>query len=45
MCYLAYIVMNTLEHMLKKGGLRMNAMNALKQLSKVKLWMRWRWSI
>jgi len=28
--------MKTLEHMLKKGGLTMNAENALKQLSKVK---------
>ena len=28
--------MKTLEHMLKKGGLKMNAENALKQLGKVK---------
>ena len=36
MCYLSYLLMKTLEHMLKKGGLTMNAENALKQLSKVK---------
>ncbi len=28
--------MKTLEHMLKKGGLKMNAENSLKQLSRVK---------
>jgi hypothetical protein len=28
--------MKTLEHMLKKGGLKMSAENALKQLGKVK---------
>jgi len=36
MCYLSYLLMKTLEHLLKKGGLTMNAVNALKQLSKVK---------
>ena len=36
MCYLSYLLMKTLEHMLKKGGLTMNTENALKQLSKVK---------
>ena len=35
-CYLSYLLMKTLEHMLKKGGLKMNAENALKQLGKVK---------
>jgi hypothetical protein len=33
MCYLSYLLMKTLEHMLKKGGLTMNAENGLKQLS------------
>jgi len=28
--------MKTLEHMLKKGGLKMNAENSLKQLGRVK---------
>nr|QNO57706.1 hypothetical protein NMCMJOEM_00044 [Methanosarcinales archaeon ANME-1 ERB7] len=36
MCYLSYLLMKTLEHLLKKGGLTMNAVNALKQLSEVK---------
>ncbi len=36
MCYLSYLLIKTLEHMLKKGGLTMNAENALKQLSEVK---------
>ncbi|MCK4736585.1 MAG: IS1634 family transposase, partial [Methanophagales archaeon] len=35
-CYLSYLLMKTLEHMLKKGGLTMSAENALKQLGKVK---------
>jgi transposase len=35
-CYLSYLLMKTLEHMLKKGGLKMNAENSLKQLSRVK---------
>ena len=35
-CYLSYLLMKTLEHMLKKGGLKMNAENALKQPGKVK---------
>jgi len=35
-CYLSYLLMKTLEHMLKKGGLKVNAENSLKQLSRVK---------
>jgi transposase len=35
-CYLSYLLMKTLEHMLKKGGLKMSAESTLKQLSKVK---------
>ena len=35
-CYLSYLLMKTLEHMLKNGGLKMSAESALKQLSKVK---------
>jgi transposase len=35
-CYLSYLLMKTLEHMLKKGGLKMSAESALKQLSKMK---------
>lgn len=35
-CYLSYLLMKTLEHMLKKGGLKMNAENSLKQLGRVK---------
>lgn len=35
-CYLSYLLMKTLEHLLKKRGLTMTAENALKQLSKVK---------
>ncbi len=35
-CYLSYLLMKALEHMLKKGGLKLSAEHALKQLSKVK---------
>lgn len=35
-CYLSYLLLKTLEHMLKKGGLKMSAENALKLLGKVK---------
>ena len=33
MCYLSYLLMKTLERILKEVGLTMNAENALKQLS------------
>ncbi len=36
MCYLSYLLMKTLEYMLQKGGLKMSAEYALKQLGKVK---------
>jgi len=35
-CYLSYLLIKILEHMLKKGGLKMSAKNALKQQGKVK---------
>ncbi|RZN39587.1 MAG: IS1634 family transposase [Methanophagales archaeon ANME-1-THS] len=35
-CYLSYLLMKTLEYLLKKGGLKVNAENSLKQLSRVK---------
>nr|QNO53849.1 hypothetical protein ALDDBJOO_00025 [Methanosarcinales archaeon ANME-1 ERB6] len=35
-CYLSYLLMKTLEYMLQKGGLKMSAEYALKQLGRVK---------